>query len=212
LLIDEEVEIMDEKIRKLLEALEKRKIACSFVANRSEAAEKVLSMIPDKSVVGIGGSMTIQELNIEESLKDKDCEVHWHWRVKKEDMDQTRRQAMMADIYLSSANAITEDGVLVNIDGTGNRVAAMVFGPGKVLIVAGKNKIAADVHGALQRIKNIACPQNSRRLKLNTPCAKTDKCHECKSPERMCNVTTLIEGKPNSVEMFVLLVGEDMGF
>ncbi|MBS4023310.1 MAG: lactate utilization protein [Dethiobacter sp.] len=203
---------MDEQIQELMSALERKRISCTFAANRTEAAEKVLSMIPADSNVGIGGSVTIQELGIEETLKEKGCEVYWHWRVPKEEADAERRRALTADVYLCSTNAITEDGVLVNIDGTGNRVVSMVYGPKKAVIVTGKNKIVKDVDSALKRIKEVACPLNARRLNRATPCAKTGKCHDCKTEERMCNVTTIIERAPSSIEMHVLIVGEDMGF
>jgi len=203
---------MDERIIGLMEALKKRRIASSYAVNRKEAAAKLLSLIPANSVVGIGGSLTVQELNVEDALREKGCQVHWHWRVSKEEMETARRKAMTADIYMCSANAITADGRLVNIDGTGNRVAAMVYGPKKVIIVAGKNKITEDLESALRRIKDTACPQNARRLRKETPCATTNRCNDCKSDDRMCNVTTIIEGNPNMLELHVLVVGENMGF
>ncbi len=203
---------MDERIKKLMNALEKRKIACSYAHDRREAAAKLLAMIPENSVVGIGGSVTVQELAIEEALKEKGCQVLWPWRAKKEEMDAVRRRTMTADVYLCSSNAITGDGRLVNIDGTGNRVAAMIYGPRKVFVVAGRNKIAKDLEDALRRIKEVACPQNARRLQKKTPCAATDRCNDCMSADRMCNVTAIIEGNPNMSELHVILVGEDMGF
>ncbi|MCL4462463.1 MAG: lactate utilization protein [Firmicutes bacterium] len=203
---------MNERITNVMDALKKRKIACSYYGNRKEAAVRLLEMIPENSVIGIGGSVTVQELNIQNALQEKGCQVYWHWLVKEEEMDSVRHRAMSADIYLCSTNAVTENGLLVNIDGIGNRVAAMIFGPPKVFIVAGKNKIAKDLVGALRRIKDTACPQNGRRLHKNTPCANTGKCNDCKSEDRMCNITTIIEGNPKSLALHVLIVGEDMGF
>jgi L-lactate utilization protein LutB len=203
---------MEERIKQVMAGLTKRKIVCSYAGNRREAAARLLDMIPDDSVVGIGGSMTVQELDIEEALRNKGCQVNWHWRVPKEEMEAARRRAMTADVYMCSANAVTEDGRIVNIDGTGNRVAATVYGPKKVFIVVGKNKIAGGLEEALRRIKEVACPQNARRLKKDTPCAATDSCNDCSSADRMCNVITIIEGTPSSLEMHVMLVGEDMGF
>lgn len=204
---------MEEKIKEVLKSLEKRGIPCSFAENRQAAREEVLKLIAGDSKVGIGGSVTIKELELSKPLLDKGCAIFWHWEAKnKDEADYIRRQAIFADYYLCSANAITDDGRLVNIDGTGNRVAAMVFGPHKVIIVAGVNKIAGDLEQAIARIKQKACPPNARRLKKNTPCATLNECTDCSSPERMCNVITIIEGKPNSVDMHVLLVGESLGF
>lgn len=202
---------MENRIERLLEGFKKRKIPALYLENRQAAREKLLELIADQCAVGIGGSMTIEQLEIEDALKDKGCTVYWHWRVEAEKMNETRRQAAAADVYLSSTNAVTEDGVLINIDGFGNRVASMVFGPQKVIIVAGTNKIVGDVHQGLARIKRESCTQNARRLKRKTPCA-TGECTDCNSPERMCNVTTMIEGKPNGVEMVVLIVGDSMGY
>jgi hypothetical protein len=204
---------MDDQIKVLLAAFNKRKIPCSFAKNRSEALNWALACIEPNSTVGIGGSVTVNELNIVEPLKEKGCTIYWHWQAgSPEETAQIRRRAMNADVYMCSSNAITMDGRLVNIDGTGNRVASMVFGPKKVLIVAGINKITDNLDAALQRIKNVACPLNARRLGLNTPCARTGKCHDCNSRHRMCNVTTIIEGKPYGSDMHVLIVGENMGF
>lgn len=203
---------MEPQVKKVILSLEKRRISCSYAANRDEAMKTVVSMIPENSRVGIGGSITIQELQVEEPLKNNGCEIFWHWRAQAEELDETRRQAIMSDVYLSSSNAITLDGRLVNIDGFGNRVASMAFGPKKVLIVAGKNKIVDNVEAGLDRIKNVVCPANATRLHLDTPCGKIGKCTDCSSPQRMCNITTIIEGTPRGLEMHVLLVGEDLGF
>lgn len=206
---------MEQKIKNVLNSLEKRGIPCLFAENRQAAREEVLKLIAANSTVGIGGSVTIRELELSKSLLDKGCAIFWHWEAKnKQEADYVRRQAIFSDYYLCSANAITEDGRIINIDGTGNRVASMVFGPRKVIIVAGINKIAENFEQAMDRIKQQACPQNARRLNLNTPCAKDtyDGCPDCRSPERMCNVITILEGKPNSVDMQVVIVGEPMGF
>ncbi len=203
----------EQKVNKVLSALQKRKIPCSYASDRQTAKEALLNMINAESPVGIGGSVTIKELDIENELLARGCPVFWHWNAKSpEEGTHIRRQALLADYYLCSTNAITLDGRLINIDGTGNRVGAMLFGPHKAIIVAGVNKIAEDYEAAMLRIKNVACPQNARRLKLDTPCAKLDECSECKSAHRMCNVTTVIEGKPNQIDMHVLIVGEALGY
>jgi hypothetical protein len=204
---------MEHQVQKLLDSLLGRGIPCSFANDKNAAKAEVLKLINDNSTVGIGGSMTIKQLELGKPLLDKGCEIFWHWEAKDaSEADHMRRQAMVAHYYLCSTNAVTLDGRLVNIDGTGNRVAAMVFGPRKVIIVAGINKIADDYESAMDRIKTEACPPNARRLKKDTPCAALDECTDCNSPDRMCNVTTIIEGKPNQVDMHVLIVGEPMGY
>lgn len=199
-------------MEELISVLAKRRMEASYAANREDAARVVLEMIPDNATVGIGGSISVQELNILAALKQKGCTVYWHWLANgPEEINKTRRLAMTADVYLSGTNALTEDGILINVDGFGNRVASMVFGPKKVIVIAGQNKITKDIHEGLQRIKKHACTANARRLNRKTPCASRE-CTDCNSPERMCNITTLIEGRPNGVQMHVLLVGEPMGF
>ncbi len=200
-------------VEKTLKALRDRKIDAEYVNNAVQAREKVSALVSNNSTVGIGGSITVQDLDLENLLLNKDCAVFWHWHgTNQEEQDAIRRKAMNADVYLCSSNALTLDGKLVNIDGTGNRVGAMVFGPRRVIIIVGVNKLTENLHTALERIKTKACPPNARRLKKKTPCAETDQCPDCSSPDRMCNVTTIIEGKPGSLEMNVIIVGEELGY
>lgn len=200
-------------VDKTLKALKKRHINAQYVENAEQAREKVSAMVSNNSTVGIGGSVTVQELDLENLLLNKDCIVFWHWHgTDQEEQDAIRRKAMNADVYICSSNAITHDGRLVNIDGTGNRVGAMVFGPRRVIIIVGVNKLTDNLDTAIERIKTKACPPNARRLKKKTPCAETDQCHDCSSPQRMCNVTSIIEGKPGSIDMNVLIVGEELGY
>jgi len=200
-------------VDKTLKALKDRNIYAEYVDNADQAREKVSSMVSNSSTVGIGGSITVQELDLENLLLNKDCIVFWHWHgTNQEEQDAIRRKAMTADFYICSSNALTLDGKLVNIDGTGNRVGAMVFGPRRVLIIVGVNKLTENLDTAMERIKTKACPPNARRLNKNTPCAETDQCPDCSSPHRMCNVTTIIEGKPGSIDLNVLIVGEELGY
>jgi hypothetical protein len=113
---------------------------------------------------------------------------------------------------VAGSNAITEDGKIVNIDGLGNRLAAFCFGPEKVIIVAGRNKIVKDVAAAIERVKNVAAPMNARRFGAATPCAKTDKCSDCDSPERICNLTLIIEKQRQPGRLTVILVNQELGF
>ena len=200
-----------EKLSMLSNILEKKGFRVSLCDTREEAKKVLLSEIGNGETVGIGGSVTIKELDVLGALADKNCAVHWHW-LPGVDMAETRRLAAGADVYLCSTNAVTESGEFVNIDGTGNRVAAMFYGPGRGIIVVGKNKIASDYDAALRRVKEIACPKNAVRLSLDTPCAKTGACTDCASSQRMCNVTTIISHPPGKRDILIVLVGEDLGY
>jgi hypothetical protein len=129
---------------------------------------------------------------------------------------EERRQIMAAqqqcDLFFTSSNALTLQGQLVNIDATGNRVCAMAFGPRKVVVVAGANKISYSLEAALRRVKEVACPPNARRLNFNTPCAKTGLCSDCNSPDRICRITTIIDKKPRATDMLICLINEDLGY
>ena len=192
--------------------LNKRGFDAQTYADKEQAAQAILGQIPPGSTVGIGGSVTIQTLQLSGRLKAQGCTVFWHW--EQGDDAALRKAAFYADYYLLSANALGENGILYNIDATGNRVAATQYGPAKVLMVIGRNKL---VHGgheqALARIHQVACPQNARRLGLKTPCAITGKCTDCKSPQRMCAITAILEKRPSAKPFFkVLLVDEDLGY
>ena len=200
-----------ESLNMLAETLEKKGFRVTCCETSGEARQALLSEIRGGETVGIGGSVTIRELNLLDALSEMKCPVHWHW-LPSEDAAETRRLASSAHVYLCSSNAVTETGELVNIDGTGNRVAAMFYGPGRNIIVIGKNKIAPDYESAMKRIKEAACPKNAVRLSLDTPCALTGKCNDCASGSRMCNITVIISNPPKGRDMHILLVNEDLGY
>lgn len=203
---------MDIAVKNALESLKKNNIEAQYFASSDEAVAALLKEIKAEESVGIGGSVTIKSLGIPEKLMERGNKVYYHWvQESPEKMTEARRGAMGADVYLTSTNALTEKGQIVNIDGVGNRVAAMFYGPKKVIIVCGINKLASDLHGALRRIKANAY-KNARRLNLKTPCATTEKCNDCDSPDRMCSVTTIIEKKPRETQIIVWLIGEELGF
>ncbi|MDD3242639.1 MAG: lactate utilization protein, partial [Eubacteriales bacterium] len=152
-----------------------------------EAARCVVQSIPADASVGIGGSVTVQSLGLWELLQQSGHEVFWHWKASPEQTQTQRDAAVHADVYLASSNAVTLQGELVNIDGSGNRVAAQIYGPERVILLCGRNKLCADIPAAVARIKREACPANARRLGLSTPCALTGRCTDCRSPQRMCN-------------------------
>lgn len=197
------------KIGTIIENLEKRNMKGYYCQDAGEAKELALSLIGEDDVVAWGGSVTVDQIGIRSELKnviDRDA-------APPEDFIKVRRDALLSDVFLTSTNAITMDGELVNIDGMGNRVAAMCFGPGKVIVIAGANKIVRDEEAALARIKTDACPPNCVRLLKKTPCAATGKCGDCKIPgQTICSytVTTRFSAIPDRIH--VILVNENLGF
>lgn len=203
---------MQESVKKTIAALERNGIKATFFYDSSSAVNYLLENIDSSAKVGIGGSMTVKSLGIPELLAEKGNEVFFHWlESTPEGMDEARKNAARADIYISSTNALTEGGQLVNIDGVGNRVSSMIYGPKKVYVLCGINKLAKNLDAALQRIKDNAY-KNARRLKLNTPCATNEKCSDCSSPQRMCSVTTIINKRPSKTDLEVILVGQELGY
>ena len=195
----------------LTKALSSRRFLPQVFDTAAEAKAAALEIIGAKSV-GIGGSATVRDMKLAEALQENGNEVYWHWLVAKEAKQAARDKALMADVYMCSTNALTADGRLVNIDGTGNRAAGLIYGPHEVIVIVGKNKIVNGLDEAIDRIKRETCPTNARRLGLDTPCAKTDQCHDCRTSARMCNVTFIHEGPTRPVKAFhVLIVKEDLG-
>ena len=178
-------------------------------ASGAEAAEFLVQTLHGTSI-GIGGSVTIDTLGVYDRLCGSN-EVFWHW---KNHAPETRERAGKAETYLCSANGVSETGEIVNIDGFGNRVAGMIYGPERVFLVVGRNKIAPDLTGAIDRARNIAAPLNARRLNRHTPCAVGEpRCHDCRSPEKVCGVMTVFFMPPTSIKEFhVILVDEDLGY
>jgi len=196
-------------------ALEKNGFKSFITQTREEALKKALSMIPANAAVGVGGSVTIRETGLIPALVERGNTVIHHWieDLSESELRTILRQELNSDVFLCSSNAVTEDGKLVNVDGTGNRVASMIFGPQKVIVVAGRNKIVRDLDEALARVKNIAAPMNCKRLsKENNPCINAGVCTDCKSESRICKVTTIIERRPTRTDFSVILVGEELGF
>lgn len=178
--------------------------------NTDEVKEALLNKITKGDTVGFGGSITVDQVGIYEELESRGNEVYWHWKA--EDKPQALRKATSSDVYITSSNALTEDGKLVNKDGVGNRVASMIYGHRDVYIVVGKNKICRDYEAANERIKSVAGPQNAMRLGLNTPCVQAGRCNDCNSEERICNIESIIHKNPNGTQIHILLVDEVLGY
>lgn len=195
----------------LSKALSSRRFLPEIYATAEEAKAAALRIIGGKSV-GIGGSATVRDMKLAEALQANGNEVSWHWLAAKEAKKAARDKALKEDVYLCSTNALTTDGRLVNIDGTGNRAAGMIYGPYEVIVIAGRNKIVGSLDEAVERIKRYACPPNARRQHFDTPCARTGQCHDCRISDRMCNVTFILEAPTKPVKAFhVLVVKEDLG-
>lgn len=188
--------------------LEARGYTVRVFATGKEAADYLDASLDGKSV-GFGGSVTLDALGLYERL-EKHNKTAWHWKWK--DPAAARREAMTSDVYLTSVNGLAETGELVNIDGAGNRAAATLFGHEKVYFVIGRNKLAPTYDEAVWRARNIASPQNARRLGKKTPCAvKGDRCYDCRSPERVCRGLVTLWGPMMGMAAEVLLIDEDLG-
>lgn len=181
--------------------------------NKDALIEWLRNDFPLFKSVGRGGSVTLDNLGFDEIIKKRGMKVFNHAVVDPSEKRRTWEQANNSDAYFLSANAVTQDGMIFNVDGAGNRVSAMSFGPKKVYYVVGRNKIVEDLNGAYERVQNIAAPKNVARLNLPTGCAKTGKCVDCNSPKRICNSYTILARAPWAIEeSWVLLVNEDMGY
>lgn len=203
---------MDQKIQRTLVALKKNGFQTFFVSTRAEALDKVLSLIPSNADVGVGGSITLREINLIDALTARGNTVFQHWLQPEENVMAIMRKQLNSDVFLASSNAVTEDGKLVNIDKAGNRVAAMMFGPKKVILVVGINKIVNDLDEGIRRARNVGAPMNARRRGDKTPCATTGVCTDCEASDRLCRVITVMEKKPSRTDVTVILVGEELGF
>ena len=208
---------VSEALQKLVARLEANGFEVRLHADRDEAAREILAAIPVTATLGRSGSMTCQELGLWDSLEKRGNRIFDPYLpgLAPEEKNAIRCRAQQADVFLTGTNAITEDGHLVNIDGVRNRVSAQIFGPRQVVIVAGNNKIAADLPAALTRIKTVACPKNARRLQLDTPCAFDRPCPPpdgCRSPGRMCNAVTVLERRPRLTPIRIHLVDDVLGY
>ena len=207
-------ETRNEKLaQKMIKNLVRRNFEAIYCPTAAEAVEKVSAMIPDGSTVTWGGSMTIRDMGLTEALHKRKLDIlDRDLAADHDEAQRIYREAFSADYYLTSANAISEDGVIVNIDGNGNRVAAITFGPKKVILVIGLNKVAQDVNAALARARSTASPINAARFDIKTPCQADGVCHNCNSPESICNYIHFMRNSHPAGRHTVVLVGEDLGY
>jgi L-lactate utilization protein LutB len=207
---------MEDRGKRAVEALKKRDFNALYVENQAQAKEIVLKAIPAEATVGVGGSVTIRGMGILADLKARKNKIIDHWvtaSLFSEENFELRRAQQTCDVFITSTNAVTLDGVLVNTDGGGNRVNAMGFGPKKAIVVAGVNKIVSDLESALRRIKEVTVPLNCKRINSSPPCLLAGKCVDCRVPQRACRITTIIEWKPPFFsDYLVIIVGENLGY
>jgi L-lactate utilization protein LutB len=199
----------------LIKHLTKRRMEASFAPTAAQARDEILAMIPEGATVSRGGSMSVVEMGLWEALGNKaGVEVIDPFAPGLDPTvaQERRRQSLLVDFFITGINAITLDGKLVNLDGLGNRVAGICFGPKKVILVVGLNKVTPDLESAMARVKHHAAPINAIRLSRATPCRETGICTDCKSPERICYMWSIIEGHMLAGRIHVKLVGEDLGY
>ncbi len=211
---------MKEKIQILVDRLGKNNIPAFSVKDKKEALPKILSMIPEGSTVGFGDSVTLRQIGLVDALEKGNYTFLNPWKsgISAAENIQLKKRALTSDVFVTGTNAVTLDGQIVNVDALGNRVAAMLFGPKKVIIVVGINKIVENLQEALDRIRNMVAPLNVRRhpdFDPMPPCGVTGVCSDCSSPWRICNKTVIIERQWDNAEykplITVIIVGEELG-
>lgn len=209
--MNENIFIRNEKLaQKVIQGLSSRNMSGYYAASAEEAKKIALDLIPEGSVVTMGGGMSVHEIGLVDALKTG------NYNFLDRDQAEDKRAAMLAaydaDFFLSGCNAITEDGILINIDGNSNRVSAIAQGPKKVLFIVGMNKVCSDVDGGLKRARNVAAPINAQRFGLDTPCTKTGSCFNCKSPDTICCQFLVTRYSKHADRIHVVLVNDSLGF
>ena len=209
--MNENIFTRNEKLaQKVIKGLNSRNMTGYYASSAEEAKKIALDLIPEGSTVTMGGGMSVHEIGLVDALKNG------NYNFLDRDQAEDKRAAMLAaydaDFFLSSCNAITEDGILINIDGNANRVSAIAQGPKKVIFIVGMNKVCSDVDGAMKRARNVAAPINAQRFGLDTPCAKTGSCMNCKSPDTICCQFLVTRFSRHADRIHVILVNDSLGF
>ena len=196
--------------QKVIKGLESRNMSGYYASDREEAKKIALSLIPEGSLVTMGGGQSVWDIGLPQALKEG------NYNFLDRNLVEDKRAAMLAaydaDVFLASANAITEDGIMVNIDGNANRVSALAVGPKKLVLIVGMNKVCPDVDAAMKRARNVAAPINAQRFGLSTPCAKTGSCMNCKSPDTICCQFLVTRFSRHPGRIHVILVNDVLGF
>jgi len=201
------------QVERTIKALKKNNFDARFFPKASEALAEVWKMIPEGSTVGCGGSLTLSQIGFMEEAQKRSVKFlnPLAKGLSPEEGEKIRRQIFSADFFLASSNAVTEDGKLYNIDATGNRVGAMIYGPKKVILLCGVNKIVKDLAEAQKKVQEYTSPLNVKRLGSKNPCIQTGECSDCASPERICNAYVILAKKPRRTDFSVFIIGELLG-
>lgn len=209
--MNENITKRNEKLaKKVIKGLESRNMTGYYAKDKDEALKIALGLIKEGSTVTMGGAMSAHEIGLIEALKKGN--YNFVDRDQMEDKKAAALAAYSADVFLTSTNAMTEDGILVNIDGNANRVSAIAHGPEKVIVIAGMNKVLGDVDGAMKRARNVAAPTNAQRFGIDTPCSKTGSCMDCKSPDTICCQFLITRYSRHKDRIHVILVNDVLGF
>ena len=203
----------EKQVERVIQALKKNNFEALLVPDAKVALGEVMKRIPDGATVGVGGSVTLAQTGILNALESRKIQLIWPQKQGKTDEERLEliRKSFSADVFVTSTNAITEDGKLFNVDATGNRVGATFIGPKKVIVVSGVNKIVPTIEAAEERVKMWVGPQNAKRLNRKTPCVETGVCADCNSPDRICNIYVTLKKNPARTDVAVILVGENLG-
>lgn len=206
--------VVDKRVLRTIENLEKNNMKGYFVENEEEAIKKIKDIIGEGDTLSVGGSMTLFETGIIDFLRKGKYNFldRYEEGLSPEDIKEIYRKSFSADAYFTSSNAITEEGELYNVDGRGNRVAAMIYGPDKVIVVVGVNKIVRDLDEAIMRNRELAAPANVKRLNKNTPCSKVGYCMDCNSKDRICNEYVVIRKQADGDRIHVIIIDNDFGY
>lgn len=206
--------VNEQKIIRTIEALEKNNMNGYLVENEEELIDKIKEIVSEGSMVACGGSIFLFETGVIDHLRSDRYKFLDRYKegLTKEEIVKIYKEAFFADAYFSSSNAITEDGQLYNVDGNGNRVAALLYGPEKVIIICGINKIVPTLDDAIKRNKTVSAPANAKRLNKNTPCTKVGYCMNCNSKERICSEYTVIKRQSIKGRIHVIFLNKEIGY
>lgn len=206
--------LLERRAHRCVENLAKHRFDAHFLESGAEVTKHVKPLLEAAATVGFGGSDTVRSLGLHTLAAEMGKTLFDHHRpdLSYDETLAMRKGQQGCDLFFTSANALSETGEIINVDGIGNRTSAMAFGPSRVVVVAGTNKIASDLHGALRRIREVAGPMRAKSLGVETPCAVTGVCSDCNAPMRICNITTILHRKPMLTDVTVLIVGEELGY
>ena len=202
------------KETELMKAFEMNQMACLIVKDKEELDRYLKSVLQGGKKVAVGGSVTLNQLGVIDLIRESDVDFidRYQEGLSREEMMDKFRESFFADVLITSTNALTMDGCLYNVDGTGNRVSAMIFGPKQVIVIAGLNKICQDEAEAIARIRECAAPANAMRLNKKTPCVKTGRCMDCHSPDRICSSYVKLGYQAQAQRIHVIIVEDNLGY